>query len=158
MAAANHVADLIHAHSTHVQSLVWLAGFKDAATSASFLPAHSKIDNIGWDPYKNGDHPVSETPTQLFAKFIDTVLTPYGYGDIPRHINETGIGTGVGVSGGQFTTSQQSAFFEGIPAAMAADHIESVIWFRANSGGHDYIPTDPAVDETFASMVAHALS
>ena len=157
VAAADHFADLIHAHSTHVRSLVWLAGFKDAATSASFLPAHAKIDNIGWDPYKNGDHPVSETATQLFARFIETVLIPSGYGDVPRHIDETGIQTDAWPSGGQFTTAQQSAFFDGIPAAMAADDISSVIWFRADSGNHAYIPTDPAVDQQFGSMVATAL-
>ncbi len=157
VAAADHVADLIHAHATHVQSLVWLAGFKDAATSASFLPARSKLDNVGWDPYKNSDHPADETPTQLFARFIDTVLKPYGYGDVPRHIDETGIQTDAWPSGGRFTTSQQSDFFEGIPDAMTADRIESVIWFRADSGNHPYIPTDPAVDQAFASMLADAL-
>jgi hypothetical protein len=156
VAAADHFADLIHANSTHVQSLVWLAGFQDAATSASFLPAHSKLDNIGWDPYKKGNHPVDETPTQLFATFIHDVLVPYGYGDIPRHIDETGIETGVWPSGGQFTSAQQMAFFRGVPDAMTADDIESVVWFRTDSGNFPYIPTDPAVDQAFASVVAQA--
>ncbi|MGC4110416.1 MAG: hypothetical protein QM747_08345 [Nocardioides sp.] len=152
VAAANHVADLIHANSTHVESMVWLAGYQDAATEASFLPAHSKIDNIGWDPYKTGSHAVSETATQLFAKFINTVLVPYGYGDIPRHITETGIQTDASSSGSTFSTQTQIDFYQGIPAAMAADDIESVVWFRANSGTHHYIPTDSSVDQAFASM------
>jgi hypothetical protein len=156
VAAADHFADLIHANTTHVESLVWLAGFKDAATTASFLPAHSKLDNIGWDPYKTGSHSADETPTQLFATFIDTVLVPYGYDDIPRHITETGIDTGRdGVV--VWTTEQQIAFWQALPDAMTADDIESVVWFRDNSGRLDYIPTDPSVDQAFAAMVADAL-
>lgn len=158
VAAANHFADLIHANSTHVQSSIWLTGSRDPSLEAQFLPAHSKLDNIGWDPYKNYNHPAAETPTQLFATFINNVLVPHGYGDIARHINETGIQTDVWPSGGQFTTAQQQAFFNAIPAAMAANDIESVVWFRANSGAHYYIPTDPAVDQTFATMVGCSLS
>ena len=157
VAAANHFADLIHANSTHVQSLVWIAGFKDAATSASFLPAHSKLDNVGWDPYKTGSHATSETPTQLFATFINTVLIPNGYGDTPRHILETGIMTDSFSNGGSFTVQSQIDFLKGIPAAMATDNIDSVMWFRANSGAHHYIPTDPSVDQAFASMTADLL-
>ncbi len=157
VAAANHVADLIHANSTHVQSLVWLAGFKDAATSASFLPAHSKLDNVGWDPYMTGTHATSETPTQLFATFINTVLIPNGYGDIPRHILETGIKTDAFSNGKSFSTTNQIGFFAGIPAAMAADNIDSVIWFRDDSGAHDYVPTDASVDKAFAAMVLDLL-
>ncbi len=157
VAAANHFADLIHANSTHVESLVWLAGFKDAATSASFIPAHSKLDNIGWDPYETRSYAAGETPTQLFATFIDTVLVPYGYGDIPRHITETGIVTGR-VSVTLWTADQQIEFWQSIPGAMTADDIESVVWFRDNSGRHDYIPTDPSVDRAFSAMVASALS
>jgi hypothetical protein len=157
VAAADHFADLIHANSTHVQSLVWLAGFKDAATSASFLPAHSKIDNIGWDPYMTGSYSASETPAQLFSRFITTVLVPYGYGDIPRHICETGIKTDSFSSGNAFSTQTQIAFMEGIPAAMSADDIDSVMWFRDNAGAHDYIPTSSSVDQTFAKMVDNLL-
>lgn len=156
VAAANHVADLIHANSTRVESLVWLAGFRDPATSASFLPAHSKLDDISWDPYKTGNHAAGETPTHLFAAFIDAVLVPYGYGDIPRHITETGIVTGRD-SVNVWTSDQQIAFWRSIPAAMAADDIESVVWFRDNTGRHDYIPTDPSVDQAFSSMVASTL-
>ena len=157
VAAANRFADLIHANATHVQSLVWIAGFKDAATSASFLPAHSKLDNVGWDPYKTGSHAVSETPAQLFSTFITTVLIPNGYGDIPRHILETGIMTNAFSSGASFSAQNQIDFLKGIPAGMAADSISSVMWFRANSGAHDYIPTDSSVDSAFASMTASLL-
>ena len=38
-----------------------------------------------------------------------------------------------------------------------ADDIESVVWFRDNTGRHDYIPTDPSVDQAFSSMVASTL-
>jgi hypothetical protein len=41
---------------------------------------------------------------------------------------------------------------------MAANDIDSVIWFRANSGAHDYIPTDPSVDQAFATMVDNLLN
>jgi hypothetical protein len=157
VAAANHVADLVHANSTHVESSVHLAGFRTPALEASFLPAHAKLDNIEWDPYKTGSHPVSETATQLFATYINNVLVPYGYGDTPRHINETGIMTDTFSNGGSFTTQTQIDFYNSIPAAMATDHIESVIWFRANSGAHDYIPTDPTVDQAFAAMTAKTL-
>jgi hypothetical protein len=158
VAAANHFADLIHANSTRVESLVWIAGFNSAATSTSFLPAHAKLDNVGWDPYKTGTHAASETPTQLFATFINSVLIPSGYADVPRHILETGIKTDPFSSGGSFSTQTQIDFMKGIPAAMAADKIDSVTWFRANSGAHDYIPTDPTVDQAFKTMVAGLLS
>jgi hypothetical protein len=157
VAAANHVADLIHANSTNVQSMVWLAGFQSPAVEASFLPAHSKLDNIGWDPYKTGSHAASETPTQLFAKFITTVLVPYGYADIPRHITETGIQTDAASGGTTFSTQTQIDFYQDMPAAMMADGIQSVVWFRANSGAHDYIPTDSSVDKAFASMTDNVL-
>ena len=138
--------------------MVWLAGFKDAATSASFLPAHAKLDNVGWDPYKTGSHPASETATQLFATFVNTVLVPYGYDDIPRHILETGIKTDTFSSGELFDTQTQVDFMKSIPAAMDANDLESVIWFRANSGAHDYIPTSSSVDQAFESMTDVALN
>ncbi|HEX3930134.1 MAG TPA: hypothetical protein VHW64_05490 [Nocardioides sp.] len=154
VAAADHVADLIHAHSSHVHSLVWLAGFADPATEAAFLPAHSKLDDVGWDPYKTGGHADGETATQLFATFVNEVLVPHGYGDITRHITETGIQTDASDAGTTFSTQTQIDFLRGIPAAMEADDIQSVVWFRADSGAHDYIPTDPTVDTAFASMLA----
>lgn len=157
VAAANHVADLIHANSTHVQSLVWLAGFQSAATEASFLPALSKLDNVGWDPYKTGSYSASETPTAIFARFINSVLVPYGYGGVSRHILETGIKTDKSSKGTTFDTQTQQNFFSQIPAAMSADKISSVIWFRDNAGTHDYIPTNSSVDRTFESMVQQLL-
>ena len=108
-------------------------------------------------PYKTGTHAASETPTQLFSSLINSVLVPYGYADIPRHINETGIKVDPFSSGGQFSTQTEIDFYKGIPAAMDALSIESVVWFRANSGAHDYIPTDPAVDAAFRDMLAGAL-
>jgi hypothetical protein len=152
VAAATHFADLIHANSTRVESLVWLAGFRDATTEASFLPKVSKMDNVGWDPYLTGSHSASETPAQLFSRFIDTVLAPNGYGNVPRHILETGIKTDAFSDGGSFSTQDQINFYNGIPAAMRSENIESVVWFRANSGNHDYIPTDSSVDQAFAAM------
>lgn len=154
VAAADHVADLVHAHSTHVRSLVWLAGFQPPAIEAAFLPAHSKLDDIGWDPYKTAGHPVDQTATQLFATFIDAVLVPHGYGDIARHITETGIQVDPSATGTAFSTQTQIAFYQGFPAAMKADDIQTVVWFRADSGAHDYIPTDPSVDAAFAAMLA----
>jgi hypothetical protein len=159
VAAANHVADLVHAHATRVESAVHLAGFRTPSIEASFLPAHSKLDNVGWDPYMTGSHPASETATQLFATFINNVLVPYGYDDIPRNIPETGIKTDKFSDGkSSFSTQTQISFYDSIPAAMAADHIRSVIWFRSNSGTHDYIPTDYSVDKTFEAMVDDLLS
>jgi hypothetical protein len=157
VAAANHFADLIHANSKRVQSLVWLAGFKDAATEASFLPAASKLDNVGWDPYMTGSYAPTETATALFSRFINNVLVPYGYGSISRHILETGIKTDKGSDGKTFDSQTQVNFFDGVPAAMKADDISSVIWFRDDSGSHNYIPTDSAVDRAFAAMVQQLL-
>jgi hypothetical protein len=158
VAAANHVADLIHANATHVESLVWLAGYRDAATEASFLPALSKLDNVGWDPYLTGSHAASETPTHLFATFIDNVLIPHGYGNVPRHILETGIQTDPAANGKTFSSADQINFFNAIPAAMTTDNIQSVIWFRDNSGTHDYIPTNSSVDQAFATMTHNLLN
>jgi hypothetical protein len=154
VAAANHVADLIHANATHVQSLVWLAGYKDAATEASFLPARSKLDNVGWDPYMNGNYDPSTTPSQLFARFINSVLIPYGYGSVPRHILETGIKTDRFSNGKSFSAQNQISFYQGIPAAMQYDDISSVVWFRDNSGHNNYVPTDSSIDKAFAQVVA----
>ncbi|MGC4111253.1 MAG: hypothetical protein QM747_12685 [Nocardioides sp.] len=157
VAAANHLADLIHANAKNVQSLVWLAGWRDAATEASFLPSKSKIDNISWDPYMTGSYSSSTTATQIFSKFIDNVLVPYGYGSIPRHISETGIKTDASSSGTTFSTQTQINYYNSIPAAMSAEDIQSVVWFRANSGNHNYIPTSQTVDQAFASMVQQLL-
>lgn len=157
VAAANHFADLIHANSTRVKSLLWLAGFRDAATEASFLPKVSKIDHVGWDPYLTGSHSASETATQLFSRFIDNVLVPNGYGSVPRHILETGIKTDAFSNGGSFSTTDQINFYKSIPAAMKNANIETVVWFRSNSGTHDYIPTDSSVDQAFADMLSGLL-
>jgi hypothetical protein len=59
--------------------------------------------------------------------------------------------------GGQYTTAQQVAFYQGVPDAMDALGLASVVWFRANSGAHDYIPTDPAVDAAFRDMLAASI-
>jgi hypothetical protein len=71
---------------------------------------------------------------------------------VPRHILETGIKTDAFSDGGSFSTQDQINFYNGIPAAMRSENIESVVWFRANSGNHDYIPTDSSVDQAFAAM------
>jgi hypothetical protein len=154
-AAANRMADLIHGNADNVESSCWLAG--SGANVASFLPDVGKLDNVGWDPYKVGTHPASETPTQTFAAFITNTLVPNGYSAVKRHIFETGIKTDLFTSGGSFTVAQQIAYYQGIPAAMDANQIESVIWFRANSGSHNYIPTDVTVDNAFRDMLDAAV-
>lgn len=152
VAAANHLFDLIHAHSTNVKAMVWLAG-GTPNTAKNFLPAHSKLDAVGWDPYKTGTHK-ADTATSLFAAFINAVLVPAGYADIPRHINESGIVVGALATGGSYSTQDQIDFYNGWPAAMDANQIVCAVWFRANSGAHPYIPTDPSVDAAFEAMVA----
>jgi hypothetical protein len=155
VAAANRVADLIHANSTHVESLDWLAG-GNASNAANFLFAKSKMDNVCWDPYKKGTE-LSDTATTLWAKFINNVLIPKGYDQIPRHICESGIKVDTFSNGGSYTTQQEIDFYKGWPAAMTANKIVSAVWFRSNSGQHDYIPTDPSVDQAFATMVSNTL-
>lgn len=155
-AAANRFADLIHANATNVESLMWYAS-GNTSGAINWMPTVTKLDNVGWDPYKRGDHPVSETATQLFATFINNVLIPNGYGSVKRHILETGIKVDAFSNGGSFDVPTQIAFYRGFPAAMDALSIESIIWFRANSGAHDYIPLDSSVDDAFRDMLDAAI-
>jgi hypothetical protein len=159
-AACDKVYDLIHANTTNVHSLLWLAG-GTASRAIAMLPTKSKLDAISWDPYKKGTE-CSLNTSQVLNRFIANVLIPTGYDTVPkRFITETGIkvnafnGTQCGIT--QFPTSTQIDYYNGIPGAMDANDIDGVVWFRTNSGAHPYIPTDPAVDAAFRDMVDNTL-
>lgn len=141
----------------HVEPGLHFAGGNTTLVK-SMMPTAAKITNLGWDPYKTGSHAVSETPTQLFQSFINNVIVPLGLEDKSRHIMETGIKTDTFSNGGSFTVATQEQFYTDIPAGMDANQIESVLWFRADSGQHNYIPTDPAVDQAFETMLDGALA
>lgn len=154
---ALHFFDMVHSIcGPKVETGIHFAGgnqsFCNTVLTSGGSSLHSKLDNVGWDPYKKGTETTLNC-TQLWAEFINGVLIPRGFDDIPRHITETGIKTDVFSNGGQYTTAQQITFYQQWPAALAANNIKSAIWFRSNSGQHDYIPTDSAVDNAFRDMV-----
>lgn len=156
-AGAIHFFDLLNANcGPKIETGIHFAGgnqsFCNTVLSSGGSALHTRLENVGWDPYKKGTETTLNC-TQLWAEFINGVLIPRGFDDIPRHITETGIKTDVFSNGGQYTTAQQITFYQQWPAALAANNIKSAIWFRSNSGQHNYIPTDSAVDDAFRDMV-----
>lgn len=152
-AAANRFYTLLRATcGPHVENNIHFAG-GNASLCRSMLADHNKLENVSWDPYKVGTDPVGQTATQCFQAFINNVLQPAGYLDIPRHITETGIKVDTFSNGGSFDVATQIAFYQGWPAAIDACSLESVIWFCSNSGQHDYIPTDNSVKNAFRDML-----
>jgi hypothetical protein len=156
-AAAEHFYDLVQAHTgDHVEANVHFAGGNTSKVMA-MMPAHNKMQNVSWDPYKVGTDPVSQTATQCFQAFINNVLTPMGYADIPRHITESGIKVDTFSNGGSFNVATQIAFYQGWPDAIDACNLDSAIFFCSNSGQHDYIPTDNSVKNAFRDMLDTAV-
>jgi hypothetical protein len=150
VAAANHWGDLCK--GAKVVPLVWLAGNK--ATATDFLPDIAKIRAVSWDPYKTGTKTTMDA-SALFKAFAAKLDAKGWTADKARRlISETGIKVDAFSGGGSYTVADQTKFWAQIPAAAKAAGVELVIWFRANSGAHDYIPTDASIDPAFAAMAA----
>lgn len=133
----------------HVEPGIWLAMYEAQATVLSYIPA----DPTGWmhlggDPYDKGDHPVSETATGTWQHVRD-IANAAGWGNVMLHITETGI-----VVDKTFTSANQKTWIGTIPQAMVDLNVATVTVFDDNSGGTDYVPTDPTVLAAYGVVCA----
>jgi hypothetical protein len=150
---ANHFADLVNGRgNARLMPGHWTASF-----SATYLPDKAKMKWGSGDPYKVGTDPVSSTAADQFRPVV-TSFRNAGWTAQDMLITETGIKTDVFSNGGRFDVPTQQKYYASIPAAIATLGLAGVVWFRANSGDHDYIPTDPSVDASFGAMAAALLT
>lgn len=140
-AAVNYVAQNFVSKSKFGGMLAWLAAYEDAATLESFITVldQSVVEDLSGDPYDTGTHPAGETFQQTCQSFVTAAKAAGWKGRL--HISETGIV----VDKGNKTEAQLEAWVASIPAGAAALGLSSITFFDDNSGGKDYVPTNPAL-------------